>query len=53
MINGNALRYGDRDRPRGFQKPADTQGRMRADRRECLRDGGQTSLPWRPITMRD
>jgi hypothetical protein len=29
---------------RGFQEPADIQGRMRADRRECLRGGGQTPL---------
>jgi hypothetical protein len=26
---------------------------MRADRRECLRGGGQTPLPRRPVTVRD
>ena len=40
-------------RPPGFQKPADIQDRIRTDRRECLRVGGQTPLACRTITVRD
>ena len=53
MTSGNALFVTATGTGRGFQELADIQGRMRADRRECLRGGGQTLLLRRLITMRD
>jgi hypothetical protein len=46
MITGNALRDG---LPRSsFSIVKTSEARMRAERRQRVADGGQTSLPWLP-----